>query len=290
MDGNLKPVEKFRIIEALNFFFTNRFPRRLLTQLFGKISHVENPLFVRLSLYLWQVFSSGLDLSEAKERNFKSIHQCFIRELKPGSRKIDLNPKYLTSPCDAIVGAHGRLDGIEALQIKGAPYSLAALLNDETLASRYRNGLFITLRLRSTMYHRFHAPADGRIENLTYQSGDTWNVNAPALKRVPELFCKNERLIIPFELAASRETVLIVPVAAVLVASIQIHGLDKAFDLEYGDPTPITLNGSYKKGNEMGYFHHGSTILLFTPDTFCFDSTLKQGALIKYGQPLIRTA
>ena len=115
-------------------------------------------------------------------------------------------------------------------------------------------------------------------------------VNAPALKRVPELFCKNERLIIPFELAASRETVLIVPVAAVLVASIQIHGLDKAFDLEYGDPTPITLNGSYKKGNEMGYFHHGSTILLFTPDTFCFDSTLKQGALIKYGQPLIRTA
>ena len=124
---------------------------------------------------------------------------------------------------------------------------------------------------------------------MTYQSGDAWNVNAPALKRVPELFCKNERLIIPFELAASHETVLIVPVAAVLVASIQIHGLDKALDLEYGGPTSITLNRSYKKGNEMGYFQHGSTILMFTPDTFCFDSMLKQGASIKYGQPLIRT-
>ncbi len=285
----MKPVEKFTILEALNFFLTNRLPRRLVTRFFGKISHFQNRLFVKLSLYLWQVFSSGLDLSEAKEKNFKSIHQCFIRELKPGLRKIDLNPEYLTSPCDAIVGAHGRLDGIKALQIKGAPYSLAALLNDEILASRYQNGLFITLRLRSTMYHRFHAPAEGSIANLTYQSGDAWNVNAPALKRVPELFCKNERLIIPFELAASHETVLIVPVAAVLVASIQIHGLDKALDLEYGGPTSITLNRSYKKGNEMGYFQHGSTILMFTPDTFCFDSMLKQGASIKYGQPLIRT-
>ncbi len=286
----LKPVEKFTNIEAINFFLTNRFPRRLVTRLFGRISRIENRLFVKFSLWVWQRFTTGLNLDEAEATEFTSIQQCFIRRLKPGSRKVNLKAEYLTSPCDAIVGAYGSLEGLQALQIKGAAYSLVSLLNDEALANQYSDGRFLTLRLESTMYHRFHAPMDGRIEGLTYRSGDVWNVNSPALKRVAELFCKNERLIIPYHVSEPEQIVLMVPVAAVLVASIQLHGLDGPLSLAYKGPTTIHLNKQFRKGDEIGYFQHGSTILLFSSGGLEFMPELREGLRIQMGQPLMRVS
>ena len=116
---------------------------------------------------------------------------------------MDSNPAVLTSPCDGIIGASGRvLDGT-VLQAKGFPYPVADLLGDPELAARYRNGSYVTLRLTSSMYHRFHAPYDLRVERVTYISGDTWNVNPIALKRIERLFCKNERAAIECRLAAT---------------------------------------------------------------------------------------
>ena len=102
----------------------------------------------------------------------------------------------MASPCDAIVGAFGRIADTELFQIKGAPYSLLDLLGDPALVERHRNGRFVTLRLTSSMYHRFHAPHDCRIERVTFIHGDVWNVNPIALKRVERLFCKNERAVL----------------------------------------------------------------------------------------------
>ena len=90
------------------------------------------------------------------------------------------------------------------LQAKGFPYTLADLLGDEELARYYRGGEFVTLRLTSSMYHRFHAPYDCRVEQVDYISGDTWNVNPIALKRVERLFCKNERAVIRCRLPVGR--------------------------------------------------------------------------------------
>ena len=90
----------------------------------------------------------------------------------------------LTSPCDAIVGACGTVAGTELLQAKGFPYTLHDLLADPALVEAYRGGTYVTLRLTSSMYHRFHAPHDGTVERVTYISGDTWNVNPIALRRV----------------------------------------------------------------------------------------------------------
>jgi phosphatidylserine decarboxylase len=197
--------------EDINFLLTNRVPRRLLTQFMGWFSRIEQPLVRDLSIALWRFFS-GLDLSEAKKRQFRSMHDCFIRELKDGARPPDNRPNILVSPCDGIVGACGRIAGTQALQIKGFPYALEDLLGSSELAGPHRDGRYVTLRLTSSMYHRFHAPHDCRVRRVTYISGDTWNVNPIALRRVERLFCKNERAVMETTLERTGHAVTLVPV------------------------------------------------------------------------------
>jgi phosphatidylserine decarboxylase len=272
--------------EDLNFLLTNRIPRRLATLFVGWFSKIEQPLVRDTSIGLWRLFS-GLDLSEAKTTRFRSMHECFIRELKEGARPVDPDPNVLVSPCDAIVGACGAIAGAELYQIKGFPYSLSDLLCDTEPAQTHRNGRFITLRLTSAMYHRFHAPYDCRVRCVTYISGDTWNVNPVALKRVEKLFCRNERAVIETTLTGG-QPVTLVPVAAVLVASIRLHFLDVLLHLRHRGPNIMRCDANLRKGEEMGWFEHGSTIIMFAPDGFSLSEGVTEGATIRMGQPLMR--
>jgi phosphatidylserine decarboxylase len=162
----------------------------------------------------------------SKKSEFRSLHDCFVRELKEGARPIDGNSEILVSPCDAIVGMSGRVDGTELYQVKGLSYSLQELLCDSGLVDLYRNGRYVTLRLTAGMYHRFHAPHDCKVEQVTYISGDTWNVNPAALRRIEKLFCKNERAVLRTRLTSANHIITLVPVAAVLVAGIRLRFLD----------------------------------------------------------------
>ena len=220
-----------------------------------------------LSIGMWRLFSD-LDLREAKKTRFRSMHDCFTRELKDGARPIDRRPDVLVSPCDAIVGACGAIAGTELYQAKGFPYTLGDLLGDRDLVEAHRNGRYVTLRLTSSMYHRFHAPHDCRVEQVIYISGDTWNVNPIALKRIERLFCKNERAIVSTRLAAGGHPVTLVAVAAILVASIRLHCLDVLLNLRHRGPNVIACDASFRKGEEMGWFEHGSTIIVFAPEGF----------------------
>jgi len=273
--------------EDVNFLLTNRIPRRLLTLLVGWFSKIEQPLVRDASIGLWQLFS-GLDLREAKQERFRSMHDCFVRELKDGARPIDRDPAILVSPCDAIVGACGSMAGTELYQVKGFPYSLQDLTGDSGLSETHRNGRFVTLRLTSAMYHRFHAPHDLRVTEVNYISGDTWNVNPIALKRVEKLFCKNERAVIRTTLTATGHPITLVPVAAVLVASIRLHFLDVLLHLRHRGPNLMTCDATLRKGEEMGWFEHGSTIIVFAPDGFSLCDGIREGATIRMGEPLMR--
>jgi phosphatidylserine decarboxylase len=273
--------------EDFNFLLTNRIPRRLATQFVGWFSKIEQPLIRDLSIGLWGFFSD-LDLSEAKKARFRSMHDCFIRELKDGKRPIDSSAKILISPCDAVIGAFGTVADTTLYQIKGFPYTLDDLMCDRDLVEAHRNARYVTLRLTSSMYHRFHAPHDCRVEQLTYISGDTWNVNPIALRRVERLFCKNERVVLRTTLGATGHAVTLVPVAAILVASIRLHFLDVLLSLKYRGPNVIACDAHFRKGEEMGWFEHGSTIIVFAPrDSFLCD-TVKEGATIRMGEPLMR--
>lgn len=270
--------------EDINFLLTNRIPRRLLTRFMGWFSQIEQPLVRDASIGIWRAFSD-LDLGEAKKTTFKSMHDCFVRELRDGARPVDPDPAILVSPCDAIVGACGRIAGTELFQIKGMPYSLADLLPAPALVDAHRDGRYVTLRLTSSMYHRFHAPHDCRVEQVTYISGDTWNVNPIALKRIEKLFCKNERAVLRTRLDATGQLVTLVPVAAVLVASIRLHFLDT---LLRDGPSNVACDAAFQKGEEMGWFQHGSTIVLFAPGEFALCDKVREGTTIRMGQPLMR--
>src|SRR5262249_12695835 len=154
--------------------------------------------------------------------------------------------------CDAIVGASGAIAGTDLYQVKGFPYTLEELVGGGALADAHRDGRFVTLRLTSSMYHRFHAPHDCRLEQVTYISGDTWNVNRIALKRVEKLFCRNERAVLRTRLNGSGHVVTLVPVAAILVASIRLHCLDGPLELRQRGANVIPCNASLRKGEEMG--------------------------------------
>jgi phosphatidylserine decarboxylase len=273
--------------EDLNFLLTNRIPRRLLTQFMGSFSRIEQPLIRAASIAVWRFFCD-VDLSEAKRASFRSLHDCFIRELKDGARPIAADPAIMVSPCDAVIGANGAIAGSELLQIKGSRYSLADLLGDRELAAAHRNGRYVTLRLTAGMYHRFHAPHDCRVEQVTYISGDTWNVNPIALKRVENLFCKNERALIRTRLAAGGHIVTLVPVAAVLVASIRLNFLDDLLSLKHRGPNLFGCDVALRKGEEMGWFQHGSTIIVLAPDRFALCENVQEGRLIRMGEPLMR--
>jgi phosphatidylserine decarboxylase len=277
--------------ENLNFLLTNRLPRRWLTQFMGRFSKVESPLISRASIAVWKFFSD-LDLSESKHQHFKSMHACFTRELKDGARQIDTDPNVLCSPVDAIIGAHGKIAGTEVFQAKGFPYTLQDLLGHEEDLSAWRDGSFVTLRLTSSMYHRFHAVHDCTIERVRYFSGDTWNVNPIALKRVEKLFCKNERAFLSLRLQGTGtihgQRIALVPVAAILVASIRLHFLDVLLHMGYKGAKSIECHAPMDKGQEMGWFQHGSTVIVLAPAGFQLCEGLTQGTRVRMGQALLR--
>jgi phosphatidylserine decarboxylase len=279
-------VSRIFLQEDVNFLLTNRIPRQLLTRFMGWFSQLEQPWVRDISIGTWRRIAD-LNLEEAEKTQFRSMHDCFTRKLKPGARPVAGDPAVLVSPCDAIVGACGRIEDTQLIQAKGFPYTLSDLLHDQRLVEHYRNGCYVTLRITSSMYHRFHAPHDLAVEQVTYISGDTWNVNPVALKRVEKLFCKNERAVIRTRLGAGAHLVTLVPVAAVLVASIRLHCLDVLLHLRYRGPNVLPCDASYRKGEEMGWFQHGSTIIVFAPEGFTLCANVRSGDVIRMGEPLL---
>ena len=283
---NLKSLrDQLLLQEDLNFLLTNRVPRIALTRLMGRFSRIRNPWIARASIAVWRLFTD-LDLSDAKQQHFDSLHACFTRELVAGARPYRPDPRELASPCDAIVGAMGQVEAGTLLQAKGFPYTLQSLMGSPALAQRYAQHSYITLRLTSSMYHRFHAPCDLEVQRVTYMSGDTWNVNPIALRRVKELFCKNERAVLEARTTHTDETLALVPVAAILVASIRLHFLNVLLHLRYQGPHTIACAAPMAKGQEMGWFEHGSTIIVFVPPTWQWASGIAPGLRIKAGDAL----
>lgn len=283
----MNPLRKLAAQEDLNFLLTNRVPRMLLTRWMGWFSQIRHPWVARVSIAVWRLFTD-LDLSDARQSRFASLHDCFTRELKDGARTIDARPDILTSPCDAIVGECGPVDDGQVFQAKGFPYALCDLFGPSQDTSAFRRGTYVTLRLTSAMYHRFHAPQDCEVEHLTYLSGDTWNVNPIALKRVEGLFCRNERAVLRLRLQPGGQPIALVPVAAILVASIRLHFLDVLLHLRYRGPNEIPCRARFAKGQEMGWFQHGSTILVFAPPGFSLCPGIAVGERLRMGQPLMQ--
>jgi phosphatidylserine decarboxylase len=281
-------LRKLTQLDGLNFVLTNMLPRRTLSYVVGQISHTENSLVRNVSLWLWRCFTE-IDLTDSERLDFRSMHDCFTRRLKPGARPINADPSIVTSPCDAIVGAYGTVQQGVALQVKGMDYSLADLLDDPADAASLEGAVFVTLRLTSAMYHRFHAPQNCRVTHVRYVFGDCWNVNPPTLRRVRRLFCRNERAVIHAVLPDGNHLTL-VAVAAILVSGIKLSflhldGLGRAA-IRKNYACDVTL----AKGQEMGWFEHGSTIIVFGNRSLHMMKGLREGTHVRMGEALWQQA
>lgn len=283
----LRPLHTLTWRERVNFLVTNRVPRKALTHWMGWYSGIRSPRLTRTSIRIWRIFARDLNLTESKDQSFASLHDCFVRQLKDGAREVDRRDEIVASPCDAIVGACGNIEGTTVYQAKGFPYELGDLIRDANLREHYRDGVYVTLRLKSSMYHRFHAPVDCHVHEIDYVSGDTWNVNPPALKKIEKLYCRNERAIVPLYHAEGEPDITLVPVAAILVASMRFHALDPEINLRRQGSNRFLCQSSYSKGDEMGYFRHGSTIIVFATADYALYDPVESGVRIRMGEPLL---
>ena len=273
--------------ERLNFALTHRLPRRAVSRLMGRVATAENRLVSAPAIAAFRFFCAP-DLSEARKSEFRSLRDCFIRELAPGRRPVDRRPDTLVSPSDGIVVAAGTVASGQMLQVKGSTYALAELLRDAEGAAALEGGSYATLRLTAGMYHRFHAPQDGRLAEVAHVPGDAWNVNPPALARIPRLYCRNERAILRFELSAGGPSVTLVAVAAILVAGIRIHGVSLPGGRAPRAPWRIACDLPRAKGEELGWFEHGSTIVVLAPRGVSLDPGVREGLTTRMGAALMR--
>ena len=235
-------------------------PKNSLSRLVGKLATLKLPLFFRESFFKAFGKFFGVDFSEIQKplREFESLQDFFIRQLKPGLRPID--SANLVSPCDGVFGQCGQIKDGQLMQIKGKNYTLSALLGEE--APGFNNGYFATIYLSPKDYHRFHAPCDASITRARYIPGYLWPVNAWAVKNIDQLFCINERIV-----CWLGEEAILVAVGATCVGKVKL-----AFDpelttniknaqsiLKYYEPARV-----FQKGAELGYFEFGSTVVLVT--------------------------
>ena len=184
----------------------------------------------------------------------------------------------------------GRIVEGTLIQAKGHSYSLTELFAGGERAERFEHGHYVTLRLTAAMYHRFHAPADCRVNRVVYVPGDTWNVNPPALARVDRLYCRNTRVVVPGTPCGHDESIVMVAVGAILVASVQLLFLPFALDETYAGRPQIRCDAALRKGEEMGFFQHGSTMIVVLPDRFRPAPPVQAGDLVRVGQRLFMPA
>lgn len=285
--GSGRKIRRIASKEHVGFVLTSVVSRHVLARFMGWFSRIEFTPVRWLSILIWKRLNR-IDLADARTTSFPSLHHAITRGLRQGARRIDPDPALVTSPCDAVLGAFGQVKGGLALQIKGMPYPVVDLFGSAREAAHFEGGWYVTLRLTAAMYHRFHAPHDSIAEQLRYISGDIWNTHPIALERIDRLLCKNERAPIVLRIVDTPIRLVMVPIGSVLAASIRLPWVDGANPIRHGGQRTERFEHHFRKGQEMGWFEHGSTIVMFGPPETPPVEGLVEGGIIRVGQPIMR--
>ena len=237
----------------------------------------------------WYIRHYKVDMDEVAQElgDFETFNAFFTRELKTGTRPIDGTARSLVSPSDGLVVAAETIGPDRHIgQIKGTTYSLDSLLNDESVAASYVGGSQITIYLSPRDYHRVHAPDEGRVVRLCHIAGQCYPVNDWAATHIENLYGLNERVLVEIE-TSEFGTLGIVMVGAANVArmSLAFHDLTSNNRTE-GVDLPID-NVRLGRGEELGRFNLGSTVVLLLPPSTPLEFACKTGDVVKMGQLLV---
>ena len=247
---------------------THALPHRLLSSLARRLAYSRHP---RLRRWLIDtvVAKFGVDLSEALEpdaRGYESFNAFFTRALKPGARRPDPDPRALLMPADGRISQCGAIAGGRIFQAKGRSFTAAELLGEADAAAPFADGLFATVYLSPRDYHRVHMPWRGRLLRTVHVPGRLFSVGPAAVRDVPRLFARNERLVCHFECDFG-------PMAVVMVGALLVSGVETVWSgVEIPRYGKVVTAKDYRgqqvvleRFAEMARFNYGSTVIVLLP-------------------------
>ncbi|MCW0464296.1 archaetidylserine decarboxylase [Xanthomonas sacchari] len=267
-------------------------PHRLLSSLARRLAYSSRP-----GLKQWLIDTVvrrfGVDLSEAAQPDataYPTFNAFFTRALKPGARVADPDPQALLMPADGRISQLGRIEDGRIFQAKGQSFTAAELLGDDAAAAPFANGLYATVYLSPRDYHRVHMPWTGTLRETVHVPGRLFSVGTDAVRTVPRLFARNERLVCHFDTDFG-------PMVSVMVGALLVSGVETVWSgveiARYADR--ITRKDWRGKGvtlqrfEEMARFNYGSTVIvLLPPGVAAFDPALKAESPVRLGQALAR--
>lgn len=281
------------MLSRLNIILQHIVPQHFLSQCMFKLTRVRwapfKNLFIKTFIRIYDV-----DMSLANETDatvYESFNAFFTRSLKSSVRPCDADKTKIVSPVDGSISQVGSIQSTELLQAKGKNYSLSALLaNENRIARRFDNGNFTTIYLSPRDYHRIHMPFEGTLEEMIYIPGDLFSVNTATVDEVDNLFARNERVVCLFEAAIGK-------MAVIFVGAIFVGSMETVWE---GQITPARErelrfwrydrgagNKQFVKGDELGRFNMGSTvILLFENNAMDWHTDMVSGRTLKMGEAM----
>ena len=279
-----KTLESFKdILKSYWLFFL---PHHLFSRFTYIITRTKHPLTKYLiNLYI-SLFKINLKECERESIDeYETFCDFFTRKLKKGVHKIDKNKDSVVSSCDGKILEYGKIKNNSIVQVKGKYISIDDLLGDnKDLRNEYIDGSFITIYLSPKDYHRVHMPLDGKLSKTTYVPGRLYSVATHAVNAIKNLYSRNERLVCSFKNNEIYFTV-------VFVAAINVSSIETVWSGEVSPPAPkkvIKSNYDRKKiniikGEELGMFKSGSTVVLLFNDKVKLSTSLKRGKLVRVG-------
>jgi phosphatidylserine decarboxylase len=253
----ISPTQNLSRLAARGFRYL---PTNLISRAWGKVARA--PLSRHLIRPYASMFRIATGEAEKPVDDYATLCEFFTRRLKDGSRTVDPDPAAVVSPVDCRVTSAGTCESDQLLQVKGVTFDLFSLLRDGPRARLFEDGTYAILYLSPQDYHRIHAPVDLEITSLGYMPGPLLPVNPPSVRWVPQLYAQNERVMIYADSPAG--AVALVLVGAQCVGSIRLTFSDFATNRKGQGPLRVNFDRpiSVRKGEEVGAFEMGSTVVL----------------------------
>lgn len=265
-------------------------PQHGLSRLVGWLAHCRI-FWIKHTFILWFIRRYQVDMSLAVETNpskYPHFNAFFTRALKPDVRPIAVGEHNIVSPADGTISQIGTIEAGRIFQAKGFHFNVQELLGgNKELAAIFQQGSFSTIYLAPKDYHRVHMPLDGRLEKMAYIPGQLFSVNKPTTEHIPRLFARNERVVVLFKTAVGHMAMVLV--GAMIVASIETTwaGLvAPAKDLRIAWKEYPNNLISLRKGDEMGRFQLGSTVILLFSTPVQWGDAIQSNSALRMGQSL----
>jgi phosphatidylserine decarboxylase len=265
-------------------------PKHALSRLIAKLAASKNN-WLKNTLINRAINTFDINMDEAISddlSSYDSFNAFFTRALKPESRPLDSAANIITSPADGVISQAGEISKNRVLQAKNVDYSLARLVGDSKQAKQYENGIFATIYLSPKDYHRVHIPADGQLLCSRYIPGELFSVNQQTAEMVPNLFARNERLVCEFK-SQQIGHFSVIFVGAMLVAGIETvwGGMEKPGPGAVREYDYSEQNIQFAKGDEIGRFKFGSTVILLFPENrISLENNIQALNSIKMGEKI----